>query len=62
MKLTPFARRSRSSAIDKPSTMPGALATSSVVKNHWFGLRRAGGGRGGLAVRAGEAVGGLRRE
>lgn len=36
MKLTPFARRRRSSASDNPSIMLGVLTASSRVKNHWF--------------------------
>lgn len=35
-KLTPFALRNLSSDGEIPSTIDGALCTSSAVKNHWF--------------------------
>ena len=57
MKLTPFALRNLSSACGKPSTMLGELATSSAVKNHWFGL--GWGACGGLEC---EGEGALLRE
>jgi len=36
MKLTPLARRNRSSARDNPSITLGVLTASSEPKNHWF--------------------------
>lgn len=35
IKLTPFARRHRSSIGETPSMIEGELASSASVKNHW---------------------------
>lgn len=40
MKLTPLARRSRSSAGVRPSTTLGELSASSGVKYHWLARGR----------------------